>query len=480
MNLFLAILFFSFTLWLGFYLIQRHNADLRLGWTGAGLAAYALGIAALTIFTHSTPHPAPLLPIQFWWLLSLPALFWTGTALQLLPATQTLRPHLERFWQYGQLPLVALLAPLFFAAGTNTSPAPIGLLYTLLTVTVLLPLGLTVSLLLHSTFSIQPRRLSALLLVALLLFTLSTGALFFPIVPLAPHWIILSMGLDLALLGFVIGKLDAFEQGERFLPDLLLSLTTNALSILLFGGLITATMLIATGITPAMLSLLFATITVAVALQSFAPLIQRGIDHFVLARQPLVIEERAELRTLADSLPRHVPAAPMGQPASPPRASTQDDKIQYDEEEFVRLTRRALSQLDDLNKLATNPLIQLPIITARLAGRAGNDSTLERAQELRALLTEAIAQLKPPEETAFGTTNAWRYYNALYFPYVVGLKPYSRRTTQDGLETATQQALDWFRAQVPERTLYNWQNAAAYLVAQYVRELTAPKPVALE
>jgi len=290
----------------------------------------------------------------------------------------------------------------------------------------------------------------------------------------------LSMGFDLALLGFAIGKLDAFEQGERFLPDLLLSLSTTGLSILLFGGLIAATMLIATGVTPAMLRLLFATSAVAIALQCFAPWIQRVIDRLVLARQPRVIEERAELRALVDSLPRHAPGTPLDQQsASPtsiaPVSIAQDDKVYYDEEEFVRLTRRALSQLDDLNKLATNPLIHLPIVVQRLAERAANDNTLERAQELRALLIKAIAQLKPAD-AAFGTTNAWRYYNALYFPYVVGLKPYSRRTTHDGLATATQQALDWFRAQVPERTLYNWQNAAAYLVAQYVRELTAPKP----
>ncbi len=437
------------------------------------MAAYALGIAVLTIFTYSTPHPITALPIQFWWLLALPALLWTGAGLQLLPTTQTLQPHLERFWQYGQLPLVALLAPLFLAAGTSSNPAPIWLLYALLTIAVLLPLSLVVILILYSAFTSQPRRLSALLLVAVLLFTLSMGALFLPILPIPPQWIILSMGLDLALLGFAIGKLDAFEQGERFLPDLLLSLSTTAISSLLFGGLIALTMWRATGVTPAMLILLFATITVATALQSFAPLIQRTIDRFVLARLPIVIEERAELRALVDSLPRHAAIAPLADSAPNPIPVAQAD-----EEEFVRLTRRALSQLDDLNKLATNPLIQLPLIAQRLASRGATDSTLERAQELRTLFTEAIAQLKPPEEAMFGTSNAWRHYNALYFPYVVGLKPYSRRTTYDGLELTARQALDWFRAQVPERTLYNWQNAAAYLVAQYVRELsTAAAPI---
>jgi len=45
-----------------------------------------------------------------------------------------------------------------------------------------------------------------------------------------------------------------------------------------------------------------------------------------------------------------------------------------------------------------------------------------------------------------------------------GLKPYSRRTDYTG------NGLDWFRTYVPERTLYNWKNAAAKLVAQDLRE----------
>ncbi|NDJ55255.1 MAG: hypothetical protein GYB68_19460, partial [Chloroflexi bacterium] len=38
------------------------------------------------------------------------------------------------------------------------------------------------------------------------------------------------------------------------------------------------------------------------------------------------------------------------------------------------------------------------------------------------------------------------------------------------LDDDTRHVIEWFRAQVPERTLYNWQNAAAKLVAQDLRE----------
>jgi hypothetical protein len=54
----------------------------------------------------------------------------------------------------------------------------------------------------------------------------------------------------------------------------------------------------------------------------------------------------------------------------------------------------------------------------------------------------------------------------------MGLKPYSRRSDHDGLDSTAQAALDWFTLYVPERTLHNWQNAAAKLVAQDLREQT--------
>jgi hypothetical protein len=141
-----------------------------------------------------------------------------------------------------------------------------------------------------------------------------------------------------------------------------------------------------------------------------------------------------------------------------------------DEAQFVHLTRRALSHLHDLPRLAAGPLTRLPAVEARLAARGGADNTLERAAALKEVLTESVARLKPPAAAAFGRSDEWRFYNALYFPYVVGLKPYSRRAAQDGLNPAAREALAWFRTYVPERTLHNWQNAAAQLVARDLRE----------
>jgi hypothetical protein len=78
--------------------------------------------------------------------------------------------------------------------------------------------------------------------------------------------------------------------------------------------------------------------------------------------------------------------------------------------------------------------------------------------------------LKPDLAENFGTSDAWRYYNALHFPYVAGLRLYSRTAIQDSQDPVNRQALDWFQVYVPERTLHNWQNAAARMVAQDLRE----------
>jgi hypothetical protein len=138
---------------------------------------------------------------------------------------------------------------------------------------------------------------------------------------------------------------------------------------------------------------------------------------------------------------------------------------------FNKHTRRALSQMGDLPKLAANPLTNLPLVTMRSSANGRAQSTLIRATELKIILTESIERLKPPGEADFGTTDAWRHYNALYFPYVKGLRPYRRRTYhEENGDDAINEALDWFRSQVPERTLYNWQNAAAALIARDLRE----------
>jgi len=228
---------------------------------------------------------------------------------------------------------------------------------------------------------------------------------------------------------------------------------------LLFCSPVLATMLLSTGATPAMLLLLSVMLAAAIAAQVFASEIQSGLDWVALVSFPGVREERAELRIEVDELPRQ---------AASPIVDTEDHVS------FSRLTRRALSQMDDLTKLSGNPLTELTVLDQRLeeAGVATNQTS--RTNELRAVLIEAIAAMKPMDGAAFGTTGQWRFYNALYYPYVIGLRPYSRRGEYFDLDETTQQALNWFRGQVPQRTLYNWQKIGAQSVARYLRDLDLP------
>ncbi|NUT93452.1 MAG: hypothetical protein HOY78_15665 [Saccharothrix sp.] len=187
--------------------------------------------------------------------------------------------------------------------------------------------------------------------------------------------------------------------------------------------------------------LLYGTVAAAVALQVLANPLAAVVDRVAV---PEVAEERAELREAADALPRRAPLA--------------------EDADFVKLTRRALSSYGDLGKLVASPLTELPVISARLAARGVPDQPLERAAELKTLLLESIQRLKP-KDGDFGTSDEWRHYNALYFYYVVGIRPYSRRTKREDLAPEARKALAWFVNQVPERTLHNWQNAGAKLVA---------------
>lgn len=440
MFFFIELFGFALALWLGLYLLARERGNPRLSRAGAGLVAYACTLAlGLLLGVRITPALSTL----YRFFLFVPALFWVGALLALWPDESVWQKRLDGLWRYGLLPvLVALYAAM--AQGQNLP---------WLGLWVGLPLLVAFGLTVHQ-WRPRPRPPFTLLFVATLFFSLGGGLLLFPLAWLIRPWLVLAMGMDLVVLGLVIGRWDALAQGEAFWPDFVRSFDYALGLALLFGGQVGLVMVLETGKTYPMLLLLLTTIAAAITLVTFNPPLQTALEWFTFALFPRIRQERAELYAAADALPR------TPEPG-------QVDWSQYDDENFARLTRRALSHLSNLPRLATSPLVQLPAITARLSDpQAG---TLERARVLQNVLIEQITRLKPTETEHFGTGDAWRHYNALYFPYVVGLKPYSRRTEPIGLDEASQQALRWLQAQVPERTLYNWQNAAAQLIARALR-----------
>lgn len=303
----------------------------------------------------------------------------------------------------------------------------------------------------------QQRRPYAIILTATIFFGLGIGFIFFPLAWLPRGWVLPSIGLDLLLLGSTIAFLDAFNEGEALLPHLLHSLADATVTAFIFGGQVVLVMAISTGVTFSMLVLLLTITAAAILVQTFSNTFQAVLDRVVFVRFPQVRNTRADLRLEASIAPRM-------------HNTSHLDTL--DEDEFVRLTRRALGHMGNLPKLAANPLTQLPLINVHLKanGHSHTALTLERANVLKLILCESIARLKPPGTEAFGTSDAWRHYNALYFPYVVGIRPYSRRRQNNDYDTALQPILAWFHTEVPQRTLYNWQNAAAALIARDLRE----------
>ncbi|MBP2338662.1 hypothetical protein JOF41_004840 [Saccharothrix coeruleofusca] len=338
-------------------------------------------------------------------LLAAPAVAWTGVIACWLPE------RYERWWRLGAVPLLVV---------AHFAPA-----------VVLVPLAAAFALLLRA------RRDRALAGVVTLMFTLGSAAVLLRVDWLPPWLMVTSIGVDLLLFGVLVAAADAFDEGEAVRADMVRSLAVSAGTALVFGAQV------ALFLDERLVPLLFGTVAAAVAVQVLANPLAAAVDRVAL---PAVAAERAELREAAEALPKRPPLADV------------------DEVEFAKLTRRALSHYGDLAKLVASPLTRLPVIDARLAARGAADQPLERAAELKSLLLEGISRLKP-KDGDFGTSDEWRHYNALYFYYVVGIRPYSSRTKREDLDPESRKALAWFVNQVPERTLHNWQNAGAKLVA---------------
>jgi hypothetical protein len=245
---------------------------------------------------------------------------------------------------------------------------------------------------------------------------------------------------------------DAFDEGQALRADMLRSFVATAVVVLLFGGQALIGLAVTDEQTP-LTVLLFTSLGIAITINVLADPLAGILDRLAFSRSPGLRADRAALRQTEAALPL--------------RATSPLDGV--DEETFARLTRRALGHYSDLSKLVASPLTALPVIDERLAARGAPDQPLERANELKALLADRIARLKPRDGGDFGTTEEWRHYNSLYFPYVVGVRAYAQNATASGLDPVARQAWQWFVTEVPQRSLHNWQNAAARLIAADLR-----------
>jgi hypothetical protein len=429
---YLNLLSFTLSLWLGLFLLAR-GPHIRLRLTALGLLFYT---TALII-----EIPALSLMLRL-----LPPIFWVGAILYLEQRIIDNHPIMHKLWMYVLIPVTILLGGFFLFNPSASQDFP----YLWISLLIgLLPLIFTLILLRDYLTFLQPKQITGILITATIFFGLGEGFLLFPTYWLPQEYMLPAIGLDLLFLGFCIAWFDAFDEGETFLPDMIRSFVLTSIIVLIFAGQVGFLIAIRTGLTDGMKLLLTTTVLASILVAVFGSSLQNLLDGFAFSRNPSVREERRRLVTESNILSRK---------------DASIDLSKLNEDERSRLTRRALSHFGNLNRLASNPLTQLPEIELQIKRRGVPDTTLDRANELKSTLTESILKLKPQGEKDFDTTDEWRFYNSLFFPYVTGLHPYSL-TQEKKLEGFEKDALEWFQSFVPERTLHNWQNTAARLIA---------------
>ncbi|MDO0975251.1 hypothetical protein [Mycolicibacterium frederiksbergense] len=441
----LSAIVFALSWWLGLYLLARDPRKPVLVLAAAGLTSFALVVAldAVRVVTQSDV----LGRIEIY-LMALPGIAWFAVLVELSRPPDTWRGRVREIALVGAVAAVAFTG----AALAGDVDGPLRLGHWLMFAAVSLPsLGAMVTAMLRPA---QPVPVVRFVLVATLFFALANVIVIIPLGLLPSGLALASTGFDVALLGIAVALWDAFDEGQALRADMLRSFTATAAVAVLFGGQAIIGLAVAgPSAATALTVLLFTSLGIAIAINVLADPLAGVLDRLAFSRAPALRAERAALRSTEAALPLRS------------RNPLQD----VDDDTFVRLTRRALGHYGDLSKLVASPLTALPAIDDRLAARGAADQPLERANELKALLADRIAALKPRDGSDFGTSEQWRHYNSLYFPYVVGVRAYAQNATAAGLDPVARQAWQWLVTEVPQRSLHNWQNAAARVIAADLR-----------
>jgi hypothetical protein len=441
---------FGLSWWLGLYLLARDPRKPVLVLAAIGLASFAIVVALDAVRVTGEAHANLLSHVEVF-LVVVPGIAWFAVLLELSRPSDSWRSRV------GELVAVAVVAALAVAgasmAGGVDGPLRLGhwVMFGVISASTLGAMVIAVR------RQGRPRRALRVAVVATLFFALGNAILVIPL-GLVPSWLALAgTGFDVLTLGIAVALWDAFDEGQALRADMLRSFIGSVVVAALFGGQALIGMAVTTERT-ALTVLLFTSLAIAIAINVLADPLAGVLDRLAFSRSPDLRADRAALRDAEAALPL--------------RSASPLDGI--DDDTFVRLTRRALGHYGDLSKLVASPLTALPAIDERLAGRGVPDQPLERANELKALLADRIAALKPRDGGDFGTTEQWRHYNSLYFPYVVGVRAYAQNATAAGLDPVARRAWQWLVTEVPQRSLHNWQNAAARVIAADLRGTPVP------
>ncbi|BBZ68431.1 hypothetical protein MINS_38600 [Mycolicibacterium insubricum] len=443
----LSVLTFALSWWLGLYLLARDPHKSVLVLAALGLCGFALVVALDAIrLTAGSPESLGRLEI---FLVIEPGVAWLAVLLELARPSRRWR---DRRGAWVSVAVVAAVA-ITGAALTEGVQPPIrfghALMFSVISASTLIAMLYAVR------RAPRPGSVIGVLVVATLFFALANAILVIPL-GILPSWLALaSTGFDILLLGLAVAIWDAFDEGQALRADMRRSFVGTMAVAVLFAaqGIVGVTLTEGRG-RIVVTVLMFTSVGVAIAMTTLADPLAGLLDRLAFARSPSLRADRALLRDTEAALPLR-------------RPNPLDD---VDDETFTRLTRRALGHYGNLSKLVASPLTALPILGTRLAEHGLPDQPLERANELKSLLAERIAALKPRGDEDFGTSEEWRYYNSLYFPYVVGVRAYAQNATAAGLDPTARRAWQWLVTEVPQRSLHNWQNAAARVIAADLRD----------
>jgi hypothetical protein len=449
----LSAVVFTLSGWLGLYLLSRDPRKPVLALAALGLCGFALVVAMDAVRTVSVAHARLLSQLEIY-LAAVPSVAWFAVLVELSRPRDSWRARRKELLLVAGVAALTLFGAMM--AGSVDGPLRPGhlLMFAVISVSTL---GAMVVAVLRPA---QPMRVIGVVIVATLFFALANAILIIPL-GLVPSWLALaSTGFDVLALGVAVALWDAFDEGQALRADMLRSFAGCSAVAVLFGVQALIGLALTRNQSTAQIALtvlLFTSLAVSIAVQVLADPLAGVLDRLAFSRSPGLRADRAALRHTGAALPLR---------SDNPLSNVDDDT-------FARLTRRALGHYGDLTKLVASPLTALPVIDDRLAARGAPDHPLERANELKAVLADGIGRLKPRDGGDFGTTEQWRYYNSLYFPYVVGVRAYAQNATAAGLDPTARQAWQWLVTEVPQRSLHNWQNAAARLIAADLRERIA-------
>ena len=398
----LSAVVFTLSWWLGLYLLAR-SAKTRAGLAATGLCGFALVVALDAVRVVSVAHAGLLSQIEIY-LVAVPG--WPGSR-----SCSNWRARRDLARRATELSLVAVVAAATLVgagmAGVSRAAAHRALGDVRGDLLRIHPGALVAAVRRRS----QPVSVVGVVVVATLFFALGNAVLIIPL-GLVPSWLALaSTGFDVLLLGVAVALWDAFDEGQALRADMLRSFAGTVVVAVLFGGQALLGMAVTGG-----------TVRAAPRSRCCCSPAWRSPSPSTLA-DPLA----GLLDRLAFSRSRRcAPTAPRcaAQAALPLRATRWTD---LDDDTFARLTRRALGHYGDLS--ARRQPADPAAGDRRATGRPrATDQPLERANELKGT---AGRPHRPAQNRAdggeFGTTEQWRYYNSLYFPYVVGSAP-TRRT----------------------------------------------------